>query len=155
MKRLLYVMVLCLGMSGLVACSMDTDSESTVTIQYVGNCDSVVFVHAKDTVFEKYIRKVITSKTIPLVGDNSMFSETFTTEDEYIQNAIYNCNQKALKTYETMVKNVSSKMLLSTMETLYGDSVNFDSLGYYTIYYSLYGFIDMKDVKVGTTYKEY
>ena len=155
MKKLFYAMILCLGLTGFVACSVDTESEASVTLQYVGYCDSVVFVQAQDTVFEKYIRDVIATKSIPLVGENSMFSESYTSKDEYIQNAITNCNLKAIETYETMVKNVSSKLLLSTMTALYGDTVDFDPLGYYTIYYSLYSFIDMQDVKVGTTHKDY
>ena len=154
MKKLFYAMILCLGLTGFVACSVDTDSEASVTLQYVGNCDSVVFVHAQDSVFEKYIRNTIASKAIPLVGNNSMFTESFTTQDEYMQNAIFNCNQKALKTYETMVNNVSSKVLLSTMKEQ-NDTIDFSSLGYYTIYYSLYSFIDMQDVKVVTTHKDY
>ena len=155
MKRLLYVMLLCLGVTGFVACSMDTDSEASVTIQYEGYCDSVVFVHAEDTVFEKYIRNVIATKYIPLVGENSVFSESYTSNDEYLQNAIVGCNLKALEQYETMVKNVHSKHMLSTMTTLYGDSVDFTPLGYYTIYYSLYGFVNAQTVQIGTTHKDY
>ena len=155
MKNLLYMMVLCLGVTGFVACSVDAESEASVTIQYAGFCDSVVFDHAQDTVFEKYIREVIATKSIPLVGENSLFTESFTTKDEYLQNAITNCNLKAIETYETMVKNVSSKLMLSTMTALYGDSVDFAPLGYYTVYYSLWGFVNGQTVQIGTTHKDY
>ena len=155
MKRLLYVMMLCLGVTGFVACSVDTESEASVTIPYEGQCDSIVFDNAQDTVFEQYIKDVIASKTIPLVGENSAFSESFTTNDGVYQNAVANCNLQALRTYETMVNNVSSRMMRSTMETLYGDSVNFSSLGYYTVYYSLYGFVNERNVQIGRTYKGY
>ena len=155
MRKLLSVVMLCLGVTSFVACSMDTDSEASVTIQYEGYCDSVVFVHAEDTAFEKYIRNVIATKSIPLVGENSVFSESFTSNDEYLQNAIVGCNLKALETYQNMVKNVHSKHILSTMTTLYGDSVDFTPLGYYTIYYSLYGFVNAQTVQIGTTHKDY
>ena len=155
MRKLLSVVLLCLGVTGFVACSMDAESEASVTIQYEGYCDSVVFVHPEDTVFEKYIRDVIATKTIPLVGPNSLFSESSTTKDEYLQNAIVNCNLKAIETYENMIKNAPSKLVLSTMTALYGDSVNFEPLGYYTIYYSLYGFVNGQTVQVGTTHKDY
>ena len=155
MKKLVYAVMLCLGATGFVACSVDTDSEASVTIQYEGYCDSVVFVHPEDTVFEKYIREVIATKTSPLVGAYSAFNESYTSQDEYIQNAIANCNLKALKTYEQMVRNVPSKHLFDTMTTLYGDSVDFTPLGYYTVYYSLYGFLNERMVQIGTTYKEY
>ena len=148
-------MLLCLGVTGFVACSVDAEGEASVTLQYVGNCDSVVFVNAGDSVFEKYIREVIASKAIPLVGANSLFSESYTAKDEYIQNAITNCNLQAISTYESMIKNAPSKLLLSTMTALYGDSVNFDPLGYYTIYYSLYGFVNGQTVQIGTTHKDY
>ena len=155
MKRLLYVMLLCLGVTGFVACSVDAESEASVTIQYEGFCDSVVFVHAEDTVFEKYIRDVIATKSIPLVGPNSLFSESYTSKDEYLQNAIANCNLKAIETYESMIKNAPSKLLLQTMTSLYGDSVDFKPLGYYTIYYSLYGFVNAQTVKIASTHKDY
>jgi len=155
MKRLLYVMMLCLGVTGFVACSVDTESEASATIPYVGQCDSIVFDNVQDTVFEWYIRDVIASKTIPLVGDNSIFSESFTTKDEFYQNAVANCNLQALRTYETMVNNVSSRIMRSTMETLYGDSVDFSPLGYLTVYYSLYGFVNEQNLHIGTTYKGY
>ena len=98
---------------------------------------------------------MIATKTIPLVGAYSAFNESYTSQDEYIQNAIANCNLKALKTYEQMVRNVPSKHLFDTMTTLYGDSVDFTPLGYYTVYYSLYGFLNERMVQIGTTYKEY
>ena len=120
MKKLVYAVMLCLGATGFVACSVDTDSEASVTIQYEGYCDSVVFVHPEDTVFEKYIREVIATKTIPLVGAYSAFNESYTSQT-----------------------------------TLYGDSVDFTPLGYYTVYYSLYGFLNERMVQIGTTYKEY
>lgn len=155
MKNLLSVVLLCLGVTGFVACSVDAESEASVTIQYVGNCDSVVFVQAKDTVYEKYIKDVIATKSIPLVGANSLFEESYTEKDEYLQNAITNCHLQAMKTYETMVKNASSKLLFSTMTGLYGDSVDFKPLGEYRIYYSLFGFVNGQTVQVGTTYKDY
>ncbi len=155
MKKLLYVMVLCLGVTGFVACSVDTNNEATATIQYEGYCDSIVFVHPEDSVYEPYIQKIITSETTPLVGPNSMFTETATTQDEYYQNAVYNCNIKAMKTYESMIQNVSAKVMRNLLETTYGDSIDMSKLYYFTIYYSLYGFVDMKTVQVGTTYKDY
>lgn len=155
MRRFVYVLMLCVGVAGMVACSVDTNHEATATIQYEGYCDSVVFVHPEDSVYEPYIQKIITSKTTPLVGPNSVFTETATTQDEYYQNAVYNCNLKAMKTFESMLQNVPARVLRNSLETTYGDSIDISKLGYFTIYYSLYGFIDMKTVQVGTTYKDY
>lgn len=155
MRRFVYVLMLCVGVAGLVACSVDTDNEATATIQYEGYCDSVVFVHPEDSVYKPYILKVISSETTPLAGPNSVFTETATTKDEYYQNAVYNCNIKAMKTYESMLQNVPARVLRNSLETTYGDSIDVSKLGYFTIYYSLYGFYDMKTVQVGTTHKDY
>ena len=155
MRQLLGVVALCCGISVFVACSMETDEEASATIPYVGYCDSVVFEQEQDTVFEPYIKAVIATKTIPLVGDNSMFTESYTTKDGIYQNAVANCNYQAMKTYEVMLDNVTPRIMRSTMVTLYGDSVDFDSLDRYTIYYSLYGFVNTQDVKVGSLHMSY
>ena len=155
MKKLMYVVLLSLGVTAFVACSVDTNDEATATIEYEGYCDSVVYEDVLDTVFTPYIMKIITSKTAPLSGSNSVFSETATINDASYRNAVYNCNIKAMQTYESMQRNVSSKVLRDLLETSYGDSVNVSQLGFFTIYYSLYGFIDMQTVKVGTVVREY
>jgi len=154
MKKLLGIIVITVFTSVFYACSVDTESEATATLSYYGQCDSVVFTDSADTVYAKYIIELINSKLLPLVGENSHFTETVTTNDDYIENAIYNCNIRATKTYENMINNAKSAYFRNMLASSYA-SIDFSQLNIFSIYYSLYGFYKNDATLVGSLKMEY
>lgn len=155
MKKTLGVLIVGMAVSFIAACSVNTESESSATLSYNGHCDSIVFTDPTDTVYQKYIVELINSKEFPLVGDNSYFQESATSDDAYIENAIFLCNDKALKTYESMLKTLSPANMRFMLNKNYGDKVDLSQLDDFTIYYSLLGFFNSKVLLVGRKSIEY
>ncbi len=145
MKRLVWALALICGTAVFGACSVDTNDDSYATVSYYGRCDSVVFSDINDTVYGKYITKVLASKKIPLTGDSSLFQEKGKTDDSSISSAITACNMQAIQTYSDMLVTATSSLVRSTLYSQYGDIINIDSLNNFTVYLSLYGYYNNAD----------
>ena len=156
MKKLFWIVT-----AGIVAtlmpsaCSMDTDNEAEATVPYMGLYDKIVFADSVDVDYEPFIVEIIATEQIPLTGDASVFSEKAKTDDGYVQNAIALCHEKAIKTYEGMLAQVSSAYLRSRLVATYGDSIQFDSLDAFTIHYNLYAMMQSSTQIVSTFKREY
>lgn len=145
MKRLVWALAFICGTAVFGACSVDTNDDSYATVSYYGRCDSVIFSDINDTVYEKYITKVLASKNIPLTGDSSLFQEKGKTDDSSISSAITACNMQAIQTYSDMLVTATSSLVRSTLYSQYGDIINIDSLNNFTVYLSLYGYYNNAD----------
>ncbi len=155
MRKLTWACALIVSTMIVGACSVDTDDDSYATVTYWGECDSVVFTDSCDTVFSKYIYRVIASKKVPLVGDSSQFQEKGQSDQSDVSAAINVCNQKAIKTYDDMLVTATSTHIRSELATAVGDTLDVDSLGSFKIYYSLYGFINSSAQWVASYTKSY
>lgn len=151
MKNLLWIAAAALGTAiGMSACSVDTDSDAEAQVPYIGICDSIVFEDSNDTVFAGCISSLLESKELGLSGDNSRFMETATSNDRYIENAIYKCNQQAIKNYDDRLKQMYGERFRAILDETYGDSISFEELNRFTCYYSLYAFINGYDIQIAT-----
>lgn len=154
-KQFLTTLALVALICGIESCSMDTDNEAEASVSYIGMCDKIVFADSGDVAYVKYITSAISTERLPLVGEHSLFTEKAKTDDGYVQNAVAKCNQQAIDTYDHVLANVSSSYLRSTLITLYGDSVDFDTLDAFTIHYSLNSFVSNSTVFVASYVKTY
>lgn len=155
MKKLIWACALILATAFVGACSTETNDNSSATVTYWGECDSVKFSDANDTVFSKYIYLVIASKNVPLVGDSSHFQEKGESNLGDASAAIYVCNSKAIKTYDSMLANITSSYLRSALVSAVADTLDVDTLGTFKIYYSLYGFVGSSALWVASYEKQY
>ena len=136
------------------ACSMDTDDEAEATVPYMGVCDRIEFADSADFDYAPLIAQLIMTEKVPLTGDASLFTEEAKTNDGYVQNAIVLCNEKAIKTYDAMLAQVTPAYMRSQLVATYGDSIQFDSLDAFTIHYSLYGMVVQSTTQVVATFKK-
>lgn len=156
MKNLFWMVLAFVGLfGGFAACSMETDNEAEATMAYFGVCNDIVFADSGDVVYATYISDAIASERMPLVGNRSAFTEKAKTADGYVQNAIVQCNQQAIETYDHVIANVSSSYMRESLIVLYGDSVNFDTLDAFTIDYSLMSLVDSRVETIASYSKSY
>ncbi len=155
MRKLIWACALVLGTTFAGSCSVDTNDDSYATVTYWGECDSVAFTDSCDTVFGKYIYRVIASRKVPLVGDSSRFQEKGHSNQSDQSSAIAVCNLQAVKTYDNMLVTATSTHLRSQLSLAVGDTLDVDSLGSFKIFYSLYGFINSSAQWVASYEKSY
>lgn len=155
MRKLIWACALILSAMIVGSCSVETDDDSYATVTYWGECDSIVFTDSCDTVFGKYIYRVITSKKVPLVGDSSLFQEKGKANQSDPSAAISVCNLQAIKTYDNMLATATSSHLRSELAIAVGDTLDIDSLDAFKIYYGLYGFVNSSSQWVASYQKYY
>lgn len=139
MKKLLWaataLMVAMIGMS-----SCDKDKESEATIPYMGKCASVVYTDSGDVVYEEYIMGALESEAVALTGENSLFQQTAKIKETSAYIVELMCDQKAAAEYLDKVNKLTDSKIRFTLDELYGDSVNFDTLDAFNLNLELYGF---------------
>lgn len=146
MRKLLWIVAAAICTSAaFTACSMDTDNEAEASVVYHGESDKIVFADSADIVYTDYINKVMETKQVPLTGVASVFTESARTDDGYVANAIALCHEKAIKTYDTAINGISSRQFRTALDATYGDSIDFDSLGTFTVNLSLYGMVGTEE----------
>ncbi len=155
MRKQIWACVLILSSVIVGACSVDTNDDSYATVTYWGECDSLAFTDSCDTVFSKYIYRVIASKKVPLVGDSSQFQEKGHSNQSDPSAAIAVCNLQAIKTYDSMLTTATSTHLRSELAAAVGDTLDVDTLGTFKIYYSLHGFVNSASQWVASYEKFY
>ncbi len=107
MKKYLFgAFMLLIGSASLTSCLNDDDDEyAEATIPYFAICDSIMFTDLNDTVYSAMILKSLNK--LKIIDSGSIFEESAKVNVGIQAEAIYLCDQQAIKTYERTLSSVS------------------------------------------------
>ncbi len=89
----------------LTSCFNDDDEYAEATVPYFAICDSIIYTDLNDTVYSAMLLKSLSE--LKIAGDGSIFEESAQVNVGIPSEAIYLCDQQAIKTYERTLEEVS------------------------------------------------
>ncbi len=107
MKKYLFgAFMLLISTSTLTSCINDEDDEhAEATVPYFAICDSILFTDLNDTIYSTMLLHSLSE--LKIVGEGSIFEESAKVNVGIPAEAIYLCDQQAIKTYESTLSSVS------------------------------------------------
>jgi hypothetical protein len=103
MKALLFCISFSICISSLTSCIDDDGNTSKAEITYYAVCDENKFIFTNEEDATAYKELILTTLN-NLQITNSTFTQKASVDNGYMGNAIYECNQLAIKKYKDIIK---------------------------------------------------